>query len=281
MSLFDKIISILDYQIDKAPEMFGMFHFISVACIIFVTYLFVRYLKDTDDKTFRKVMFICFIILVLGEVYHQVCFSVDFDSGSANWDYPWYKFPMQFCSTPMYVLPFVIFMKDGHVRDSAMAYISTFSLFAGLAVCIYANDVFCKTAGVNVQTMVAHGLQVVMGIYMTVYNRRRLSHSYYLKAIPMFIAFLAIATVLNLAVYEIIPDESFNMFYISPYYQCHLPILSIIDPLVPDIVFFFIYSLGFIGVAALVYYIERLIINLVQKSISKEKTAAKSELVTR
>ncbi|MBQ8321352.1 MAG: YwaF family protein [Clostridia bacterium] len=280
MSLFDKIISILDYQIDKAPEMFGPFHFVSIACIIFVTYLFVRYLKDADDKTFRKVMLICFIILACGEIYHQMCFSVDFDSGSAVWDYPWYKFPLQFCSTPMYVLPFVIFMKDGHVRDSAMAYISSFSLFAGLAVCIYANDVFCRTAGVNVQTMVSHGLQVVMGVYVTVYNRRRLTHSYYLKAIPTFVAFLTLASVLNLVAYEIIPDETFNMFYISPYYQCHLPILSLIDPLVPDVVFFLIYSLGFVGVGALVYYLQRLIISLVQKSIVKEKPAAKGELIT-
>ena len=280
MSLFDKIMSFLDYQIDKAPEMFGPFHIAFVILIVCVTYLFVRYLKDADDKTFRRTMLIFFTILVVGEIYHQLCFSVDFDSGAAVWDYPWYKFPLQFCSTPMYVLPFIIFMKDGPVRDSAMAYISSFSLFAGLAVCIYANDVFCRTAGVNVQTMVSHGLQVVMGIYITVYNRRRLSHSYYLKAIPMFIAFLTIASVLNLVAYQIIPDETFNMFYISPYYQCHLPILSLIDPLVPDIVFFLIYSLGFVGVAALVYYLERLIISLAQKSRVKEKPTVKGELIT-
>ena len=61
-----------------------------------------------------------------------------------------------------------IFNKEGCVKDSAMAFMMTFSLFGGLVVMAYPNDVFIETIGINLQTMIHHGLQVVLGIYLFV-----------------------------------------------------------------------------------------------------------------
>ena len=65
-------------------------------------------------------------------------------------------------------------------------------------------------------------------------------------------------------------DETFNMFYISRHFECSLPILSMIYPKVPYLVFFLIYTLGFILVAMLIYYIVVGIYKLVKKFIGEK-----------
>jgi hypothetical protein len=54
------------------------------------------------------------------------------------------------------------------------------------------------------------------------------------------------------------PDVGFNMFYISPFQPCTLPVLSEVYAKVPSYpVFLVIYVLGFTLVAALIYTIEK------------------------
>ena len=38
---------------------------------------------------------------------------------------------------------------------------------------IYPNDVFSTQLGISIQTMVHHGMQVVLGVYVSVYNRNK------------------------------------------------------------------------------------------------------------
>jgi len=69
---------------------------------------------------------------------------------------------------------------------------------------------------------------------------------------------------LNIGVYHLFQhlgmDDTFNMYFISPYFDCTLPILSIIYPLVPYPLFLVMYILGFSLIAALMYYVQRAII---------------------
>jgi hypothetical protein len=60
------------------------------------------------------------------------------------------------------------------------------------------------------------------------------------------------------------------MFFVSPYFDCTLPVLSAIYPKVPYIAFLLIYNIGFAIVSLIVYSIQKLIIKLSIKKVNYE-----------
>lgn len=259
------------------PGNYGWFHLLFVAIVICTTVLFCVKFRNVNDRVFRRIIMICWLVMLVLEVYKQVIFTFEYDGSVVTWDYQWYAFPYQLCSTPLYVLPFIAFMKDCKLRDFFTSYISTFSLFGGVAVFFYPNDVFIETIGINIQTMIHHGLQIVLGIFITVYSIKKLCFKYYLKSIPVFAVLVTIAIVLNEIVFSIFSangiDEDFNMFYISRHFDCSLPVLSAIYPSVPYIVFSLIYILGFVIVSVIMYYIQFGIICLVNRIKERKRNA--------
>ncbi len=262
MNFFEKFLDFLQFKIDSAPVSYGLFHFLMLGIIILTTVILCIKFMDSDDKSFRKLLFVIWCILVVGELYHQSCFYFAVEGGAVVWEYQWYKFPFQFCSTPLYILPFIIFPKNERIRDCAMAFMASFSFFAGLAVMIYPNDVFIDIIGVSIQTMIHHGLQMSLGILIALRNRHRLNFKFYLGGVPVFAILIGVAMILNVVGYHLLQnaglDDTFNMFYVSPYFDCTLPVLNLIYPLVPYPVFLLIYFIGFIGVGAFVFYLVKL-----------------------
>ena len=219
------------------------------------------------DKKFRIIVGALWGVMLGFEIYKQLVFS--FNNQTITWDYAWYSFPYQLCSTPLYLLPFVAFMKDCKLRDGIIIFISTFALFGGLCVYVFPNDVFSTDyLGVQIQTMVHHGLQLVLGVYIAVYYCKKVTLKNFLISIPVFAVLLVLALVLDLIVPSLV-GETFNMFYISPYYGCHLPILSGIYQAVPYVVFLFIYTLGFVLCALLIFAIYFGAIMLAEKRTMK------------
>jgi hypothetical protein len=163
-------------------------------------------------------------------------------------------------------------LKDGAVRRAAMAFVSTFALFGGLVVMIYPGDVYISYIGISIQSMIHHGLQAMMGILCTVHNRKNLTHKHFLSATPVFCVLVAVAQTLNITMHMIFEalgrDDTFNMFFISPYHECTLPLLSDVYKLVPYPIFLMIYIIGFAIVAAIIYYVQKGIIMLAERSKS-------------
>lgn len=264
----EQIYNFFDMKM-TTPTSYGWFHILFILIVITATTLLCKFFRNSSDKVFRRIMLVSWILMVVLELYKQLNYSISFPDGTFTWDYQWYAFPYQFCSTPLFVLPFLAFMKQGKVRDFFEAYISSFSLFAGLVVFIYPNDVFIKTIGINIQTMVHHGLQIVLGIYCAVYNMKKLCFKYFLKAIPVFMSLLLIAVILNETVgayVKTVFDETFNMFYISRLFPCTLPLVSLFyPPTLPWFLFFLVYSIGFCVAGLVIFYIIIGIIKLVNK----------------
>jgi len=117
--------------------------------------------------------------------------------------------------------------------------------------------------------MLHHGLQVVIGVLLVAHNRHHLSKRFFAWCMIVFSALASVALIMNIAMYHIFLangiDETFNMFYISPYFNCTLPVLSDIYPKVPYPVFLIIYILGFALVSAIVYAIEKGVVTLCSK----------------
>ena len=225
----------------------------------------------------NKIVFIFWAVVILLEIYKQVEFSFVYEDGKGIWDYPVYIFPFQLCSSQFYILPFIFLLKDGKIRNAMIAYTITFSFFGGLAVFFYPNDVFIETIGINIQTMIHHGTQILLGVFLFTRYRKVFDFKFYVKSIFVFFVMLLIATVLDIAVYKHLVSmgntETFNMFFISPYFDCTLPILSIIYDNVPYFVFYLIYMLGFVLISYIIFIVETSIYKLVSKK-KYEKEAA-------
>ena len=278
MLFLEKIHNFFDYQI-ACPVSYGGFHIVSLILIASITVAICKLSKDKDEKTERKIAFWFWIVILSLEIYKQLNYSISFEDGNFVWDYRWYIFPFQFCSSPLYVLPLVAFLPSGKVREALVAFLATFSLFAGLAVCIYPNDVYVETLGIDIQTTIHHGSQVILGIFfalkrlpLVTLNRKK---NYLLGAVSVFSAFAGVAMLLNIAGYHLLNafgiDETFNMFFISPYFDCTLPILSLIDDLIPYPVFLILYLLGF----ALVAFIMMSLLNFLVVTFTKKKQAGR------
>lgn len=271
MTSFEKFVYLLQAEMTR-PMPYGAWHIVSLVIVAAISALLVLRFRDVNDKTMQRIILIAWISMLLSEIYKQVVFSMSSDGVTATWSYQWYAFPFQFCSAPLYVLPFVAFMKESKLREAVMTFLMTFSLFAGTAVMLYPVDVFIEMTGINIQTMLHHGTQVALGIYLVAYNRHKLKKGQLLSGVGVFGALVAAALVMNIAVHHAHRatgvNAVFNMFFISPYHACTLPLLSTIYPKVPYPVFLLIYILGFSLVAAIFFVAE----TLISKKLSEKKS---------
>lgn len=266
MTAFENFVhKCLQFTIEK-PTLYGTWHIVSILLTVALTVCAVLFLRNISDKKMRIIMFVAWFIMVFFEVGKQLLFSMRVEGDVAIWQYNWYSFPFQFCSTPFYTLPFIFLLKDCKLRRAIMSYIATFSLFAGIIVMILPTSVFNTYAFINTQTMVHHGMQVVLGAWMAAYNRDRLNLRFAASGLITFAGFSSVAMILNVVMPKYLATkgytDAFNMFFISPYYNNDLPVLSAIYPQVPYIVYLMIYFLGFGLAASIIFAAEKGIVAL-------------------
>ena len=272
-NFFEKVLAALDGEM-LTPTSYGWFHLLCIAIVIVSTVIVFKKARNLSDKQLDLILLSVASALLALEIYKQLNYSYDWEND--KWSYRWFAFPFQFCSTPMYVMFASVMIKNQKARQSMYAFLATYGLFAGTAVMIYPNDVFTENIGVNMQTMVHHGSMIVIGILMYVSGRAKLTHKTVLYGLPTFAILAGSAMIMNI-LYEIFgdPEQTFNMFYISPYYTCTLPVLSIIYPLVPYPVFLVIYTFGF-TIAGYVMLLIAISANLIyQKQTAKSKRKEK------
>ncbi len=246
MDFWIKVYNLFDRRM-TTPTNYSTFHIVCIILCISAAVLLITLCGNASEKFVRRLAAALWIIIVALEIGKQLLFGFDVEDGRLVWDYAWYAFPFQFCSSPLYVLPFVAFARDGRIRDSAILFLATFSLFAGICVYVIPGDVFVSRIFINVQTMVHHGVQLFFGAYLAYRSRKRLTLKNLPSAAAVFAILVSVAMILNLTVHNALraagQDDTFNMFYISPYYQCHMPILSAIDEVLPSPAFIVVYIL--------------------------------------
>lgn len=249
VTLFEELLAWLDGNM-ATPSSFGWFHLLCVMIVVSLCVWAILKARNLSDKAFRRTLGITAGVLLALEVYKQLNFS--YDPTNDSWSYEWYAFPFQFCSTPMYVMLAAALIPQEKIRKSLYSFLATYALFAGCAVMVYPNDVFIETIGINIQTMIHHGMMVVIGVFMYASGKVQFSHKTVLHALPTFLTLVAIALTANLLYGKFgDPEQTFNMFFISPYYACTLPILSLIYGKIPYLVFLFCYVVGFSAAAYL------------------------------
>jgi hypothetical protein len=259
-----KILDLLSLEM-KEPVAFqslqeSWFHYLALLLVIIMIIWSVKYFKNNEEIGIKKYLFIFSIILIVFEIYKQIIFT--YQNG---WIYMWYAFPFQFCSIPMYVSLLASLTKNEKIYKMALAFLATYGLFAGTAVMLYPADVFVHTIGINIQTMVHHGGISIIGFSLIISKKVSYHIKTILSASVLFTIVVVIAIMLNFIHNTWIQEGVFNMFFINPRYENHIPVLSLIQPLVGDATFIFIYDFGFTIVAYIVFIMITSIIKAIEK----------------
>ncbi len=244
MAFWQDLLRILDASM-TTPGLFGWFHILWLVITAVTTVLLCRFAKNSQ----RQVVLYTAVFVIVLEIYKQINYSFSYENGIA-YDYQWYAFPFQFCSTPMYI-GLLAGLVRGKLHRVLSAYLATFALFAGLCVMIYPGDVFISTIGINIQTMICHGSMVAVGIYLLVTGYVPLEHKTVLRGAAVFAVCVAAAMVLNEIAHAsgLLETETFNMFFISPYCDPSLPVYSLVQQAVPYPLCLVIYIAGFTAAA--------------------------------
>jgi DNA segregation ATPase FtsK/SpoIIIE-like protein len=215
--------------------MFGAFHIVSIILSILVGVVLCVLWKRGIIKNVRNVLLVTAIIVLVLEIYKQINYSFGYEDGISFY-YQWYAFPWQFCSTPLYI-GIIAGLTKGKVHNFLCSYLATFALFAGAAVMVYPADVFIRTLGIDIQTMVCHGSMVSIAIFLYYTNHVDTSWNTLLKAVPVFSITLSVAVILNELAHlvGITQEHTFNMFFVSRHQPSTLPVYSLVHNALMDI----------------------------------------------
>lgn len=272
MTFWQSVLSFLDASMET-PLPYGWFHILFFLLSFLAAIPLCRYPKKPSDEHIRRVVWITAAVVAVLEIYKQINYSFSYENG-ISYDYQWYAFPFQFCSTPMYVGLLAGIFKKGKVHESLCAYLATYALFAGVSVMVYPVSVFISTIGINIQTMICHGSMITVGIYLFYSGYVKLSHKTILKAMPVFAVGVALAAIMNeiAKATGLLERETFNMFFISPHCEPSLPVYSLVQAYVPFPFCLVLYILGFTAAAYLMLLIAMGIASLA-KMQKKQKIA--------
>jgi hypothetical protein len=246
------------------PKPYGWFHLTSLVLTLVIALILGLKGKKDDNKAIDKTVLGIGIFLLIIETYKQFFFTYVLYDGS----YPWYIFPFQFCSTPAYVCLIAPLIKNSKIKEACYSFLAFFGLLAGISVMFYPNDVFISSLSICIHTMLWHGAMVVVGVYLIVAKNYGLKIREVLRGSLVYLSFISIALLINIISYnylQSIISDGLNLFYISPYGTCHLPILSTIQTNYGWVALILCYLLAFYLGVIFIYLITKEIKYIVSK----------------
>ncbi len=245
----------------QVPRAFGLFHLSFFTLSVTLGFFLFRIKPFPSEKFIKKLLLMTSLVVIAFEIYKQIVFSFTYFEGRVHFSYAWCFFPFQFCSTPMYAGLFAALTKNKKIHNALCAFLATYSFAAGIGVMLFPREVFTNVIGVNVQTMVCHGSMVTVGIFLLCSGYVPANKKTFLRAMPVFLSFIALAVASNEVAHRI-GIEDFNMFFLSPYEKPYLPVFSKFQQAVPLGLSILLYVVGFTILAFGIILICRVIKHL-------------------
>jgi len=227
MDFVKEVIYILKAKME-VPNPYEEFHLVwLIATFVIIGVICITRTKH-NEKTLKYVLGIYGACALILEILKQLIWSVEIDSVTnvLVWDYQWYIFPFQLCSTPIYICLICMFLEKGKARDAMLSFMAYTTILGSIASAIIPNSLFVEDIVVNIHAMWLHLGSLVVSIYLFMSKEVIPNKKSFLSAIIVFLITIIFASALNILVYNanILNGETFNMFYISPYFESTLPI---------------------------------------------------------
>lgn len=273
MNLFEKFLYFLQGEMTE-PTAFGWFHILWLVLVVITIFVLYKNKKYYSENQLKKVLGIYGIVALILELLKQLIWTFNYDpiTNIVTWDYEWYAFPFQLCTTPIFVSIICLFLKKGNIRNNLLSYMAYITILGSISTMLIPDSCFVSDILVNIHTMWLHLGSFVVSIYLLITGEVEVDIKSLKSAIKVFLVFVTIADIMNIFIYNIgvLNDEVFNMFYISPYFISSLPIFNIIQETVPYLIYLIIYIWTLIIGSFLIYSISNLTKKFYNKLILKK-----------
>lgn len=247
----------------EEPEVISWFHFIALIPIIALAILIPLFFRNTEEKTYKRILFIFWVVLIILEIFKQLIKSFYYGNPS-YWEYSIRDFPFSVCSMVYYFIPIILFVnKEKHPKivDAATGYLCLICLTAGIVVCIYTKMATSTLIFINIQTFIHHGSQVVLGVFIYVWNRKNITIKTVYRSLIAFAITAVIAIIINVAFYP----HFINMFFINPTRITNLPVGNIVQ----EKAGYLVYLIAFLTVIALMTFLTYFVETSIYKAVIK------------
>ena len=266
MNWFEKFLYLLQGEMET-PKTLGWFHILWILLVVIsiIVLFFLR--KKHNEKRLKIILGVYGIIAFLLELLKQLIWAFNYDPivNIVTWDYEWYSAPFQLCTTPIFIALICLFLKNNKLRKSLLSYMAFVTILGSLVTLIIPDSCFTSDILINIHTMWLHCGSLVVSVYLLMSREVEINKKNLINSFIVFLIFVVIAEVLNITIYNsgILNGETFNMFYISPYFITHLPVFKTVQESVPFIIYLLFYIL--------VIFVGSLIVYLISKGVKNEK----------
>lgn len=268
--MINKVFDLLQKEMPE-PAAFGWFHCMWIGFMIIAIIGLYLQRKKHSEKQLKWVLGVYGITALVLETLKQLSWSYNMDdmTKSIVWDYQWYAFPFQLCTTPIFVCIISLFLKKGKVRDSLFSYMAFFTILGSISTILIPDSCLINDILVNIHTMWLHLGSFVVSVYLLMTGEISIDFTALKRAFSVFVMFVCIANGLNLFVYNagVLNGETFNMFYISPYFNSSLPVFDMIQPKVPYLFYLLVYIVALLLGASLIWCVAKLIQRATAKKV--------------
>ena len=239
MLWFDRL---LDTRMPR-PAPWGLYHIAwFVAALLFAFAL----RSQNDEKATRRIFAVFGWVAFALEALTQLSWGLSPDaSGRLVWDYEWYAAPFQLCTTPIFVCILYPAFKSERVRAALRAYLAYFTFTGSLAVAAIPDTIYTQEVLINLHTAFLHLGALSVSLWLLIHGRA--GRADFWGGYAVFLLFTGLALALDVLVYHVAPlgGETFNMFFISPYFVSTLPVFGTIWRTAPYPVFLLCYLVAF------------------------------------
>ena len=265
MKAFQRLLFALQKDM-QTPTPYGWYHWLWIVLgVVAVAVLYSRR-RHAGEKQLKWVLGVYGVVALTTEILKQLAWTLSFSetTGLLVLDYQWYAAPFQLCSTPIYVSLMCVLLKKGKLREHLLAYLAYITISGGLMAMVIPTSCFTSDILVNIHTMWLHCGSLVVSIYLLMSRAVPVTVKSLRYAAVTFLCTAGFALLLNIFVYHTqwLDGETFNMFYISPYFPSELPVFSTIQANAPYPVFLATYLIALLLGSGIVYAVARLILRL-------------------
>ena len=261
MNIFEKILYMLQAEMET-PKAFDWFHLMWIFLTIATLVVLYKKRNKHGEKQLKIVLGTYGIIAFLLELIKQLIWSFNYDpiTNVVIWDYQWYAAPFQLCTTPIFISIICLFLRNNKLRNSLLSYMSFVTILGGLITILIPDSCFTSDILINIHTMWLHCGSFVVSVYLLMTGAVKIEKQNFKNSLKVFLVFVVLAEILNICIYNsgVLNGETFNMFYISPYFITHLPVFKTIQENVPFLIYLLIYIIIISVGASIVYYIANL-----------------------
>ncbi len=193
------------------PAAYGTFHlsflFVGLAVSIGLAYL----LRKTNDSQNKRVLLFCGIFLAVCEVYKHLFYYYVVGQGT----YPWWIFPFQLCSVPMYICLIAPFLKKGKLQTALYNFMISYNFLGGFIAFLEPSGLVHGYWTLTLHAFIWHMLLVFIGLYLMMSGRAGKRISDFKPVVLTYVVMCAAAFCINLALWRVAKGD-INMFYVGP-----------------------------------------------------------------